>query len=396
MIDLKTDRGNIPVHVIVILLVMGAFGVMGGGLVAPGLTTIGTAFGAREEQFGFILSIYTLSAAISLPMIGYFIDTVGRRKVGLTCLAVDGLGGLAIIFAPSFGIMLLFRFIQGIGIAGLIPVAMTVIGDLFKGGKRLQFMGYLSGTISVGAVVIPTVGGALASIDWRLVFAVYGFSLVLAVFFLYTLPETSPNKNTLKTERNSLLYYLSSLFSVLKIREIRNVMIHSLVIFFLLYTLVTFLPIYLIIGHGFNEIFTGLALSLQGAFSAILASRVTFIRKYFGWRERAALGFLLMAMSLLLLPLWAQGSYLVGLSFIIYGIGMGIVSPTIYNRATYLPPAELTGSVIAIFNTMKYVGMTLSPFIIGFALLFIKLDTVFITVGFIALIWAVLTLKPDL
>lgn len=76
---------------------MGAFGVMGGGLVAPGLVAIGTAFNAPEEQFGFVLSIYTLSAAISLPIIGYFIDTVRRRRVGLVCLVIDGSAGLAIL-----------------------------------------------------------------------------------------------------------------------------------------------------------------------------------------------------------------------------------------------------------------------------------------------------------
>ncbi len=393
MVNLRTERGNIPKYVIIILLIMGAFGVMGGGLVAPGLTTIGTAFGAPRQQFGLILSVYTLSAAISLPIIGYFIDTAGRRKVGLICLAIDGVCGLAIILAPSFGVMLLLRFIQGIGIAGLIPVAMTIIGDLFKGEERLKFMGYLSGTISVGAVVIPTVGGALATVDWRLVFAVYGFSLILAVFFFYNLPETSSNDRSKEIQQNSLINYLSSLFSTLKIREIRNVMIHSLIVFFLLYTLVTFLPIYLVIGHGFSELFTGLALSLQGAFAAILASRATYIREYFDWRKRAALGFFLIALCFFLLPMWSKGSYLVSLSFVIYGTGMGIVTPTIYNRATHLPPPELTGSVVAVFNTMKYVGMTLSPFIIGFSLLFILLDTVFIAVGLMAVVWGSITLK---
>lgn len=391
---MRTERGDIPKYVIIILMMMGAFGVMGGGLVAPALTTIGTAFGAPHHQFGLILSIYTLSAAISLPIIGYFIDTAGRRKVGLTCLAIDGVCGLAIIFAPSFGVMLFLRLIQGVGIAGLIPVAMTIIGDLFKGKDRLKFMGYLSGTISIGAVIIPTIGGALATVDWRLVFAVYGFSLILAVFFFYNLPETSSTDNTEEIKQNSLTHYLSSLFSTLKIKEIRNIMIHSMIVFFLLYTLVTFLPIYLVIGHGFSELFTGLALSLQGTFAAILASRATYIRKYFHWRKRASLGFFLIALCFFLLPLWSKGSYLVSLSFIVYGMGMGIVSPTIYNRATYLPPPELTGSVIAVFNTMKYVGMTAAPFVIGLSLIFVELDTVFISVALMALLWGAVTLVP--
>ncbi len=392
---MDTDKGSIPKFVIIILLMMGAFGVMGGGLVAPSLPTIGEAFDAPEEQYGWILSVYTLSAAISLPIIGYFIDSIGRRKVGVSCLLVDGGAGLAIIFAPSFSVLLLLRFIQGIGIAGLVPVAMTVIGDLFSGERRLRLMGYLTGTISLGAVVIPTLGGTLASFDWRLVFAVYGFSLVLAIFFFFKLPETSPNKGSKKTQHASPLEYASSLFSVLKIGKIRNMMIHSLILYFLLYALVTFLPLYLITQHGFDEIFTGLALSLQAIFSATLASRADFIARYIGWRRRAALGFTLMALGFLSLPIWPISSYLVSLSFMVYGIGMGFTSPTIYDRVTRISPEKLTGSVISIFNTMKYVGMTLSPFLLGIALFFTGLNVVFTGVGILAIIWAIFTILPE-
>jgi len=391
---LDTEKRTVPKLVIIILLVMGAFGVMGGGLVAPGLPTIGRAFDAPEEQYGWILSIYTLAAAISLPLIGYFIDSIGRRKVGISCLIVDGGAGLAIIFAPSFSALLLLRFIQGIGIAGLVPVAMTVIGDLYSGERRLKLMGYLTGTISLGAVFIPTLGGTLASIDWRLVFAVYGFSILLAFLFYLTLPETSPDDSK-KIEETSPLKYASSLFSVLKIKRIRNMMIHSLILYFLLYALVTFLPIYLVIQHGFDEIFTGLALSLQAIFSAFLASRASFIARYLGWRKRASLGFGLMAAGFLLLPIWPINSYLVSFSFIIYGIGMGLTSPTIYDRVTRISPEKLTGSVISIFNTMKYVGMTLSPFLLGLVLLFNGLNTVFILVGLLAGVWALFTILPE-
>ncbi len=388
------EKKNVPRYVVILLLVMGAFGVMGGGLVAPGLPAIGGAFDAPEEQYGWILSIYTLSAAISLPFIGYLIDSIGRRKVGVSCLLIDGGAGLAIIFAPTFPTLLLFRFIQGVGIAGLVPVAMTVIGDLFSGDRRLQTMGYLSGTISLGAVVIPTIGGFLASINWKLIFLVYGASLGLALFFYLTLPETSSTKDPKNTEHSSPLEYVSSLFSVLKIREIRNMMIHSLILYFLLYALVTFLPLYLVTQHGFDEIFTGLALSLQGIFSAVLASRASFVASYLHWRRRASLGFGLMAICFFLLPIWPINSYLVSFSFIIYGTGMGFTSPTIYDRVTRISPEELTGSVVSIFNTMKYAGMTLSPFLLGTALIFTGVNTIFIIAGMIAGTWAIFTILP--
>ncbi len=396
MVLLKTDQGNFSRYMIVILLAMGAFGVMGGGLVAPGLTTIGDAFDAPEEQIGLILSVYTFAAAVSLPIIGYYIDVVGRKKVGIACLLIDGITGLIIMYSPTFSILLILRFIQGIGIAGLVPVAMTVIGDIFSGDLRLQYMGYLSGTISVGAVLIPLLGGFLATIDWRLVFAAYGFSIALAISLYLFLPETGSRSKKNTVRNSSALEYTRSLLSTLKIKKVRNIMIHSLILFFLLYTLVTYLSLYLIGIHGFDEMFSGLALAAQAFFSAVLASRARFVADYLDWRKRASLGFALISASFVMMPVWPIGSYLVGLSFVLYGVGMGIVSPTIYTRVTRLSPPDLTGSVVAVFNTMKYVGMTLAPVVIGLMLIFLRLTTVFILVGLLSAIWALFTLLPEI
>lgn len=400
---METQRGSLPTYLVVMILVMGAFGVMGGGLVAPALPTIGGAFDVPEGQQGLVLSVYTLAAAISLPFIGYLIDVIGRRKVGIACLLIDGAVGVAIIFAPTFTMVLGLRFLQGIGIAGLIPVAMTIIGDLYTGERRLQVMGYLTGVISLGAVVIPTLGGALASIDWRLVFLVYGFCLFLALFFFIALPETSPSvgRSLRQTgadhesgqSSHSAKEYLLSLFSVLKNRDIRNIMFQALVHYFFLYTLVTFLPIYLALIHGFGEIYSGIALSLQGVFSALIASRAQFVAHYLQWWQRIALGFVMKGCAFLLLPLWPEGSLLIVVSIVIYGLGFGIVSPTIYNRATKLPPKELIGSVVAIFNTMKYIGMTLSPFILGVVLNFTDLQVVFAIVAAVSIIWGGLAFR---
>ncbi|TFG11387.1 MFS transporter [Candidatus Thorarchaeota archaeon] len=418
--------------VLVLLLLMGAFGVMGGGLVAPGLPTIGAAFDAPEAQIGLILSIYTLAAAISLPFIGYFIDVVGRKKVGLTCLLIDGLTGIAVIYAPSFSVFLMMRFIQGIGIAGLVPVAMTVIGDLFSGERRLQVIGLLSASISMAAVIIPLIGGALASVDWRYVFLVYGFSLLLAIYLYFILPETKPEQGKDKSKlvskiraqmpedanlasqlygkmlensdyahqpqkqqpqrvnRASVIGYISSLSVALKIKKIRNVISHSFVLYFLLYALIAYSPTYLMQTHNFDEVFNGVVISINALFSAFLASRALFVSRYLDWRQRTALGYAIISMSFLLLPFWSQGSFMVSFSFIFFGIGMGIVSPTIYNRVTLLAPPHLTGAVISIFNTMKYIGMTVAPIAIGILLIYTNLNVVFLVVGGVTVCWAIL------
>ncbi len=386
---MQTRQGNVPNYLVTMLLIMGAFGVMGGGMVAPALPTIGRAFDVPEAQQGLVLSVYTLAAAISLPFIGYFIDAIGRRRVALGCLLIDATAGVAIALAPSYIFVLVLRFFQGIGIAGLIPVAMTIIGDLFTGDRRLQVMGYLTGVISLGAAVIPTLGGALASVDWRLVFLAYGLGFFFAIFFFITLPETKPVTSEVS---QSALDYIKSLFSVLTDVQIRNLMLQPLMIYFFLYALVTFYPIFLTSIHGFAEIINGLALSLQGLFSAIIAARADLFARYLEWWQRVSLGFILKGISFALLPFWPEGSYLISISVVLYGVGFGIVSPTVYNRATKLPPEHLVGSVVAIFNTMRFLGMTLSPFILGIILSLIGINSMFFIVAAASIIWGILML----
>ncbi|MCC3144284.1 MFS transporter [Halanaerobium sp. Z-7514] len=373
-----------------LVIIMGTFGVMGGALVAPGLPTIGAAFGVEGGTVGLILSVYTISAAFSLPILGYLIDRLGRKKVGLACLIIDGSFGLLSVFSPSFGLLLLCRFFQGIGVAGLIPVAMTIIGDLYDGDERLNIMGYLTGTLSLGAVVIPLLGGFLVYIDWRLPFVVYGFSLFLAVFFYIFIPETAPalkdnpDKEALENRDTSLKKYILSLVEVLKIRSIVEIFGYAFITYFLLYTVVTFVPIFLNNFHGFGENIAGIALSIQGMFSAIIASRAKLF-KNIRWKFKVGGGFVLIASALLLFPIWAQGNILVLLSVVIFGLGMGLLSPVVYDRATDLPPKELSGSVIALFNTMKYIGMSTSPALLGLLVNFISIQAMFSLVGVVVL-----------
>ncbi len=67
------------------------------------------------------------------------------------------------------------------GIAGLLPVAMTLIGDFFKGAQKVKAMGYMSSTMALGAVVAPMIGGGLAMLSWRFSFLFYAVSIPLAV-----------------------------------------------------------------------------------------------------------------------------------------------------------------------------------------------------------------------
>ena len=176
----KPGKSIIPL----LLFLMASQGMMGGALVSPGLSVLAEAFQISESSIGIVLSLLTIAAAISLPLTGLLTDIMGRRIMGITYLTINGVFGTACAFAGSFGQLLFFRFMQGIGIAGLIPLAITIASDLYEGPRRVRMTGLISGVVSISQIIIPSLGGVLAYRNWRYPFLIFGVSLLTAVLFV--------------------------------------------------------------------------------------------------------------------------------------------------------------------------------------------------------------------
>ncbi len=377
-------------HALLLLLVMGGFGVMGGSLLSPALPALLEPFGVDRGALGLVLGVYTFAAALGLPFIGFLIDVWGRKVTGILCLVIDGTFGLMCIFAPSFGILLLFRFFQGIGIGGLIPVAMTVISDWYQGDRRLWAMGMLSGTISLSAVFVPLIGGFLGGLDWRYPFMVYGISLLIALLFLLFIPETG-KRYIKKPFLTMARRHFAHLFAAMRSPKVQHVFSQCLMLYFLLYAMVTFLPIYLSQVYGFFGIRAGLMLSLMAITGAVMSSKSVAVRKLTAGYH-VLIGFILTGAAMILLPFWPD-PLLLAISLVTFGAGFGILQPSVYNEASNAGPEELTGSVVCLFNTVKFIGMSLSPVILGFVQRSSGIESVFWVAGALSLVWVVGIIK---
>lgn len=154
LIEIKGNTSILDLTLAIILAVA-MFSMMGGALIGPALPAIDDPFNVSEDTVVYVLAVYLTSTAIMMPFIGFMIDKYGRKTVLIPCLLINGtFGGLCSI-APTFEVLLLFRAIQGIGIAGMAPVSMTLIGDLYHGLSRTKAMGYYSAIMSIGAVTSP-------------------------------------------------------------------------------------------------------------------------------------------------------------------------------------------------------------------------------------------------
>src|SRR5699024_10462082 len=122
-----------------------------------------------------VITVFSLAAAFSIPILGYLSDRFSRKFVIIPALILYGGGGLlagaAAAWLPHAYIWIMAgRMIQGIGAAGTAPIAMALTGDLFRGGKRSKVLGLVEASNGFGKVVSPIIGSLLGLLFWYAVF----------------------------------------------------------------------------------------------------------------------------------------------------------------------------------------------------------------------------------
>lgn len=325
-------------------------------LISPVLPEIGTVFGVSASQAGLFITLYALPGILLAPFIGALADRVGRRYVLTGCLAVFGLAGTAIAFTNDFTIALALRVVQGFAAGSILSaLAMTVVGDRYDGVRHDSVMGVTSAMLSLGTAVYPVVGGYLAGHAWNAPFLMYALTLPVAGVVLFTLDGSTSSSDgsdhgyvreavrTIPTGRAAALY---------------GVMLVSFTLLF--GGLYTVLPFYLAEMFGLDATTIGLVtstvlvvtgiVSMQNGKLAMRASTTTLLSFGFAFY---AIGFLGVALADAL-PL------LVG-SLLVFGVGSGLITPTLFAGVSSLAPDHVRAGVMSLQTTTIGVSQVAGP-----------------------------------
>jgi MFS transporter, DHA2 family, multidrug resistance protein len=149
--------------------------------------------GASNDESTWVLTSYLVSNAIVLPISGWLAGAIGRKRFFSICLFIFTASSLLCGIAPSLGLLLFFRVLQGAGGGGLQPMAQAILADTFPPQQRgLAFALY--GITAVTAPTIgPTLGGWITfNYTWRWIFFINLPVGILTLFLVYRFVEDPP------------------------------------------------------------------------------------------------------------------------------------------------------------------------------------------------------------
>jgi MFS transporter, DHA2 family, multidrug resistance protein len=137
------------------------------------LPYIAGGMGVSEDEASWVVTTYLVANAIILTASSYLARMLGRKTFFLICLGLFTLSSLLSGFAPNLNALLLFRIMQGVGGGGMVPVAQSILADLFPPAKRGQAFALFGVAVVVAPVVGPTLGGWLSdNISWQWCFLI--------------------------------------------------------------------------------------------------------------------------------------------------------------------------------------------------------------------------------
>ncbi len=217
------------VALVMVLYLAGIFmGAIDTGIVTPARTLIQNQLGVDAASGIWMITIYTLAYAASIPVMGKLADKYGRKYVYLVSIILFGLGSLFCGLSQdlhSFPVLLIARAVQAIGGGGILPIATAEFGTTFPPEKRGMALGLVGGVYGIANIFGASLGSAIISLfgqnNWQFIFYVnIPITLFIVIGGILVLQNNKPGETgkidilgivTLVVMILSLLYGLKNL-----------------------------------------------------------------------------------------------------------------------------------------------------------------------------------------
>ncbi|MFJ2690687.1 MFS transporter [Pseudomonas sp. NPDC087336] len=308
---------------------------LGTSIANVGLPSLTQAFSASFQQVQWVVIAYLLAITTLIVSVGRLGDLVGRRRLLLWGIALFTLASALCGLAPSLGLLIAARALQGLGAAVMMALTIAFVGDTVAKGKTGGAMGLLGTMSAIGTAMGPALGGVLiGEFGWRSMFLVC-VPLGLSTWLLAQryLPGDGQAHNG-RTSFDSLGTLLRALF---RDTRLRGSLAMSLLVTSVMMTTLLVGPFYLSQTLGLTTAEIGLVLSvgpLVAALTGVPAGRIV---------DRCG----------------APGMTLAGLVGMAFGCLMLSVVPETYGIGGYLAPMVIVTLGYALFQTANNTAVML-------------------------------------
>ncbi len=157
------------------------------------LQHIAGGLSSGQDEATWVLTSYLVSNAMVLPISAWLADRFGRKRFYMTCVALFTLSSFLCGIAPSLGMLIFFRVLQGAGGGGLAPSEQAIIADTFPPEKRGMGFAVYGMAVVLAPAIGPTLGGWITDYyNWRWIFFINIPVGILSLFLVHTMVEDPP------------------------------------------------------------------------------------------------------------------------------------------------------------------------------------------------------------
>jgi MFS transporter, ACDE family, multidrug resistance protein len=375
--------------------------VLGNSMLIPILPQMVTELGITKAQSSFIITLFSITAAIVIPIAGYLSDRFSRKAVIIPSLIIYGLAGVLAGFGAVWGsytVIIIARAIQGIGAAGTGPISYALVGDMYKGATQSKALGLIEASNGAGKVISPIIGALFALIIWYAAFFAFPlFCLLSIIAVVWVIKE--PKK---ETKPKKLKAYVSDIIAIIKEKGkwlLPAFFSGSLALFTLFGVLFYLSNILEESPYNLKGVIKGLVLAIP-LLGMVITSYITGSKiKKNGvlMRWLMNIGLIIMTVSLGLTLLFFKNMYVfIGL-LTLSSIGTGLLLPCLNTMITGTVEKSERGMITSLYSSLRFLGVALGPPLFGW-MMEMSHKIIFITVSSLALVTLAMVfflIKPE-
>jgi len=351
------SRGLSPIFVIVLTVFID---ITGYGIIIPLLPYYASEFDAGPAVLGVLIASFAIMQFFFSPLLGRVSDSKGRKPILLLSLFLSFVGFTIFSFANSFLMLLLSRIIAGV--ATERAVAQAYIADITDEKNRTKELGKIGAAFGAGFIIGPAMGGVLSTFSYAVAgYAAMFLTLVNIFFVLYFLSE--PNRE--REQSIEISGYLKGFRDSIKKPLLGSTLLILFIVTFAFSTIPVIVPLLGLELFNFDSFQLSIVFIYIGLIQILMQGfLISLLSKRFGEEKLIALGPTLMAIGVIVMPVF-QNLVIFYLANSLLAAGFGLINTSIPAFLSKRSSGSEQGSVLGILSSVASIANIPGPLIIG-------------------------------